>query len=84
MGKFKDQHGHTRWKEARNDVKEFVKNHREEIGDVLETVLEVACPRIADIVEAIQKIKSSNATREEKKAAIYALKQLKSDIDEQD
>lgn len=80
MGKFKDEHGHTRWKEAQNDVKRFVENHREEIGEILETVVGVAFPRYAAVLEAIKKVKESSIPREDKLPILHQLKKLKNDL----
>jgi hypothetical protein len=82
MGKFKDEHGHNRWQEAKKDVREFLAKHPGIAGDILEAVLEIACPRIADVVEAIRKVKNCEAPASQKIAVVKALKQLKKDLDE--
>lgn len=80
MGKFKDKHGHTRWQEGRKDVREFLEKHPGIAGDILQAVLDIACPRIGDIVEAIRKVKNSEVPASEKIRIIAALKRLKKDI----
>lgn len=84
MGKFKDEHGHNRWQEARKDVREFLDKHPGIAGDILEAVLEITCPRLSDVVEAIRKVKNSEVPASEKIAVISALKKLKKDLHEEE
>lgn len=84
MGRFKDEHGHTRWQEGRKDVREFLDKHPGLAGDILEAVLEVACPRIADVVEAIRNVRNCEAPANQKRLAIAALKKLKADLNEEE
>jgi hypothetical protein len=83
MGRFNDEHGHTRWQEGKKDVREFLNKHPGIAGDILEAVLEITCPRIADVVEAIRKVRNCEVPASEKIAAISALKKLKKDLNEE-
>jgi hypothetical protein len=80
MGKFKDRVGHTRWQEARNDIRNWIADNPRALP-ILNGVIKVAVPRVASVMEAIEEVKESKVSAVDKKAIEARLLQLSEDLD---
>lgn len=81
MGKFKDKHGHSRWQEARQDVKNYIGTH-ESAMPILKAIVKIAVPRAGSVIEAIEEVKASKLPQIDKVAINKRLDQLLEDLDE--
>lgn len=84
MGKFKDRRGHSRWQEARNDIREFIDKHDDQAGPILKGLAKVVAPRAAHIIDAISEVRQAKADKATKEKALSALEQTLDDLDDDD
>jgi hypothetical protein len=82
MGKFKDRRGHSRWKEAKKDVREFIDRHDDQAGPILKGIVKVVAPRAGHILDAIEEVKNARAASEDKERTLQALERTLEDLDE--
>jgi hypothetical protein len=84
MGKFKDRRGHSRWQEARNDIKAFIDKHDDQAGPILKGLAKVVAPRAAHIIDAISEVREARADKAAKERTLAALQQTLDDLDDDD
>jgi hypothetical protein len=83
MGKFKDKRGHTRWQEAKSDVKQFLDKHGDDIAPVAKAVVKIAIPRVANVIDLIDAVKTNRkGSATERDKAVAALETLLDDLDD--
>lgn len=83
-GKFKDRNGHTRWQEAKGDIKAFVQEHKDEILPIVKAIVKTAAPpRVTQLIQAIDEIKASRLPAKAKETALQHINSLLDDTDDE-